>query len=1006
MDIVEFYVSCNPPLLPKGVALIFASVEERKDDLGILEILYEPEIPWFKLIAPRASQREVSDWMHSQLEELIESEADAVIQDEDEDDLSTSAIQPDIEVLVEEPHIIAFPSLQTIPKDILNQYDTFRYPDTIKTLSYKTVWRVPESSGVTIMQILSNYESLGSVSPLGPSIDSLQALTKCVITYNFQGSLLYIGSSESEQALSVAKRKLDTLANFMDSPLPPTAHMVLTETSSLVTLCYRYMTHTGLSRLTYVDSAGNYQSEDQEYASIASAVSLRIESVNRYRQPVPDRVKYPIPEPGNLATWQPEFHPFSGYSYGNKRSGTIAVSENKRPRQKIQHQESDSIDKITSPERNRNLKHISTTDLPQVRKCLEAPRYHARNHKKITNWLYSIESSGDGDHLKPPSFLIEDNGEQGQGISTDSPCGSCSETSRSIDEPRGPRLVNTKDVPLLEAKVKHQMPESDYQASSSQLLLGLDLPENSLKLLNLPNPSGPQSNATRDLMDIDDGPITTPALMDNIPLHERGSRLQTASEDQGVHSEVTFGKRNHQEKRLFDTMRQRAASGLSWANVASKKKEEKRDDKPTFGLNVPVTFVPDNRSATPISATPTSEVIASFSHVLAKQKEEHAKDKSNSTEKPKPDPIPQTFQIVPGMDMPSMDQVEYSEIVSQAENKLSKLVEVLQIVPGKVSIQAQFGRLCRKDTFPALVYDGQAPSWAVNKTVEALNTENPHMGFYPILTTSGAEANTIPQMFGGRSPWLLTEKRVYYEFHCVAEKTLEAVVEVDADTFQHQYFPPATEVSKAFVHCTRRAWDVKFSVSRMYMEGMADDMEEFAASLVRSMSIETNEMGELVISTEPKSTSNLGVDKVRICHEARYRNGGKGPSCLKVTMIRRVEKLPGIPKGTYRGQSVPVTPPGNGRPGQWFETSISSTRAEEIFQENMGLEFGDKTHWTPETLQHQGVFRAISEPALQMVSQMDHVGDSNSNGQGPRTDRQSYSAAQDSKDRQKGKYFW
>lgn len=156
--------------------------------------------------------------MHSQLEELIESEADAVIRDEDEDDLSTSAIQLDIEILVEEPHIIAFPSLQTIQKDILNQYDTFRYPDTIKTLSYKTVWRVPESSGVTIMQILSNYESLGSVSPLGPSIDSLQALTKCVITYNFQGSLLYIGSSESEQALSVAKRKLDTLANFMVFP--------------------------------------------------------------------------------------------------------------------------------------------------------------------------------------------------------------------------------------------------------------------------------------------------------------------------------------------------------------------------------------------------------------------------------------------------------------------------------------------------------------------------------------------------------------------------------------------------------------------------------------------------------------------------------------------------------------------------------------------------------------------------------------------------------------------
>lgn len=153
--------------------------------------------------------------MHSQLEELMESEADAVIRDEDEDDLGTSVIQPDVEVLVEDPHIIAFPSLQTILKDTLSQYDAFRYPATIKTLPYKTLWRVPKSSGVTILQILSNYESLGSVLPLGPSIDSLQALTKCVITYNFQGSLLYIGSSESEHALGVAKLKLDTLAAFM-----------------------------------------------------------------------------------------------------------------------------------------------------------------------------------------------------------------------------------------------------------------------------------------------------------------------------------------------------------------------------------------------------------------------------------------------------------------------------------------------------------------------------------------------------------------------------------------------------------------------------------------------------------------------------------------------------------------------------------------------------------------------------------------------------------------------
>ncbi|KAF5638248.1 uncharacterized protein FTJAE_5349 [Fusarium tjaetaba] len=985
MDIVEFYVSCNPPLLPKGVALIFASVEEN-DDLGIIEILYEPEIPWFKLIVPRASQREISDWMHSQLAELMESEADTVIRDEDEDDLGTSANQPDIEVIVEDPHIIAYSSLQTILKDTLSQYDAFRYPAIIKTLPYKTVWRVPESSGVTILQILSNYESLGFVLPSGPSIGSLQTLTKCVITYNFQGSLLYIGSSESEQALGFAKQKLYTLASFMDAPLAPITHMVFTETSSSATLCYRFMTHTGLSKLTYVDSTGTDQSQDLEYTSIASAVSLRMESLNRYRQPVPDCVKYPIPETGNLTKWHPEFHPFSGYSYGNKRSGTIPIIEKKRPQQKIHHQESDSVGKNTaSTNGHRNLKHVGT-DLPQVRKCLED---------------YSIESSGDGDHLKPPSLLTGDSEKQEEGTATSPPC----DSRRCIEEPR---FVNTKDVPLMAAKIKDQMPGSGYHASLSQLPLGLEMPENSFEPLDFPNSSGLQSNATRDLMDINDGPIPTPALMDNIPLHDRGNKLQTISEDQVIRSEVTFGKKNLQEKTLFDTMRQKAASGLSWASVASKKKDEKRDDKPTFGLNVPVTFVPDNRSATQRSATPASGVIASPDPFRAEQREEHDRDQSILVEKPKTDPVSPALRIVPGIDMPSAIEVDYSEFLSQAENKLRKLVEVLQIVPGKVSIQAQFGRLCRKDIFPSFVYDSQSqsPSWAVDETVEALNSQNPHMGFYPILTTSGAEANSIPRMSGGRSPWILTGKRVYYEFHCFAGKTSEVIVQVDADTFEHQYFPPTIEVSKTFVHCTRRAWDIKFSVSRMYMEGMADDMEEFAASLVRSLSIETNEMGELVISTEPKSISNLSVDRVRICHEAWYQDGRKGPSCLKVTMIRRVEKLPGIPRGTYRGQSVPVTAPANGRPGQWFETSISSVRAEEIFQENIGLEFGDKTHWTPEILHHQGVFRAISEPALQMVRKMDHVGDSNSNGQGPRSDQQSYSAAQDSKARQKGTYFW
>ncbi|KAF9771494.1 hypothetical protein IL306_010866 [Fusarium sp. DS 682] len=823
MDIVEFYVSCNPPLLPKGVALIFASVEEKKNGLvsivkispqlyqyiifltiqGIFEILYEPEIPWFKIICQGTSQREISSWMHSQLEELVENEAGAIIQDEDEVDIGTFDTQPDIEVLEEEPHIIPFPSLRTIPKDILDQYDEFRYPDSIKDLPYKAVWSVPESSGVSITQILSNYESLGSISPSGPSIDSLQALTNCALTHNLQGSLIYIGSDKSEQALLTVKQKLDNLAKFMDAPLAPTAHMIFTETP---------------------------EGDDKQ-------------------------------------------------------------------------------------------------DLGEAE--------------------YTLHRSSD--------------------------------TSREVDESKAPQAVKAEDVSGMNAKVEQQTPTLDGQASLVQRLLDLDSPEE-LELLSFPNPSHPNINGRQDLMDINDGPITTPALMDETRMPIRLDTPECLSEAQSTYSEVIFGKTDDQKKDLFDTMGQKAAPGQSWASIASKKGTEKQKDNKTLEQNSRDTVVSGNRSTARIPAASIPQ-------------------ENTSTN-------PQVTRIVPGIDMPTIDQVQYDEIVSQAENKLSKLVEVLQVAPGKVSVQAQFGRLCRKDTFPALVYDGQEPSWFVSKTVEALNTENPHMGFYPLLTTSGAEANLIPKMLSGKASWKLTGTRVFYEFLCVAEKTRPFRVEVDARTFHHQCFPMATELSKAFVHCTRRAWDVKFSVSRMHMEGIADDMEVFAASLVRSMSIKTNDMKEIVIDVEPKGASKWCIDRVLIRHEAMYRDGAKGPSCLKITMTRRVEKLPGIPKGRYQGQSVPVAPPGNGQPSQWFEASISSVRGEEMLQENMGLKFGDKTHWTPETLQNQGVFKAICEPTMKMVSQMDQVGDSNSNGHGPRTDRQSYSAVQDSMARQQGVYFW
>ena len=112
-------------------------------------------------------------------------------------------------------------------------------------------------------------------------------------------------------------------------------------------------------------------------------------------------------------------------------------------------------------------------------------------------------------------------------------------------------------------------------------------------------------------------------------------------------------------------------------------------------------------------------------------------------------------------------------------------------------------------------------------------------------------------------------------------------------------------------------------------------------------------------------------------------------------------------KTKFRGQTVPTTPPGKGSPTQWFEAHISSTRAEELFEENLGLVFGERTRWTVEKLMEDGVLSALCEPALRMVTKMDHIGESNCTSQGFRTTGgQAYGTIDSTRDGKQEYQFW
>lgn len=58
----------------------------------------------------------------------------------------------------------------------------------------------------------------------------------------------------------------------------------------------------------------------------------------------------------------------------------------------------------------------------------------------------------------------------------------------------------------------------------------------------------------------------------------------------------------------------------------------------------------------------------------------------------------------------------------------------------------------------------------------------------------------------------------------------------------------------------------------------------------------------------------------------------------------------------------------------WYEAYLTSSKANEAFRENLHLEFGDETDWSPDTLKKCGAFDDLLKAATGMVKKMDGVG--------------------------------
>lgn len=177
-----------------------------------MEILYEPEIPWFKIITAQEHQEEIAHRIHSFLELLLEEETDVI----DENQPGDLAIDPktraDVDLVTETPQIIPWSLYQHNKCADTSDYDEHRFPAQLEPLAFKTVWRGLESAdGLSISDLFAKFDFLWAHPGQTSGLQKLGAHVNCQFTHNMRENLVYIGSDKEMECVRDAVRKLENL---------------------------------------------------------------------------------------------------------------------------------------------------------------------------------------------------------------------------------------------------------------------------------------------------------------------------------------------------------------------------------------------------------------------------------------------------------------------------------------------------------------------------------------------------------------------------------------------------------------------------------------------------------------------------------------------------------------------------------------------------------------------------------------------------------------------------
>ncbi|KAJ6446128.1 actin-like ATPase domain-containing protein [Purpureocillium lavendulum] len=280
----------------------------------ITEILYEPDVPWFKIITERVFEQQVTQFIQQQLLAIVAQDAGLFDPQQRRHEEASHTAFADVTVVGDNPRVLPWSHLENEVDSPRHSFAAHQFPLDIGHLSYQEIWRgleaKPGSSFPWFFQMLEAHW-LDAGAPT--SIAGLEALTRCQVTHNLAGNLAYLGTDESQEALDEAICILDNLFFIAAEVECGPEHLLVTEGNNTFRFVLKWLTHICQERTTFV--------QDTIGARLQVAVRVRAERMKRGiwvqdETPLVTRNRY---QGGKVE----DFAPFRDISYAKKHPTAV-----------------------------------------------------------------------------------------------------------------------------------------------------------------------------------------------------------------------------------------------------------------------------------------------------------------------------------------------------------------------------------------------------------------------------------------------------------------------------------------------------------------------------------------------------------------------------------------------------------------------------------------------------------------------------------------------------------